>query len=103
MRKRRGLGNTGCRIPHNDGDPPIETCGTAKKLTLCIGDRVQRLPIKSGKKTITFQGKGGTVGGVQMGADNRGKKELAARVCFDVDAPGDLAYRFLFSELKKIK
>lgn len=41
--------------------------------------------------------------GVQMGADNKGRKQLAARVCFDGAEPGDVAYPFLFSELKKAK
>lgn len=98
-RRSSGLGSTVCRPPERrwDDDPPIEKCGTAKNITLCVGDRVQRKPVKG----LTKYPKG-TVLGVQMGADNRGKKQLAARVCFDGDEPGDLAYPYLFSELKKL-
>ncbi len=67
-----------------------------------MGDRVQRLPVKSGGKTLTFKHLG-TVVGVQLAADNRGRKELAARVCFDNFETGDTAYGYLFSELKKLK
>lgn len=98
--RRRGLGSTVCKPPvqRYDDDPPIEKCGTDKKgMTLCVGDRVQR--------TLKIKGKykKGTVLGVQMGADNRGKKQLAARVCFDGDEPGDYTYPYLFIELKKVK
>jgi hypothetical protein len=97
-RRSRGLGSTGCRLPTPyDGDPPIEKCGTAKGVTLCVGDRVARKPV-AGK---TFKAKG-TVLGVQMGRDNKGKKQLAARVCYDGDERGELAYSYLFSELKKL-
>ena len=104
-RRSNGLGSTVCKPPERrwDDDPPIEKCGTDKKgVTLCVGDRVQRLPVKSGGKLIKFP-KLGTVLGVQLGADNRGKKEIGARVCFDNAESGDHAYKYLFSELKKVK
>ncbi len=103
-RRRQGLGSTVCKPPERlwDDDPPIEKCGTAKGVTLCVGDRVQRLPVKEGKKLHTFKHKG-TVLGVQMGANNSGKKQLAARVCFDNAEAGDRAYPYLFSELRKVK
>lgn len=96
-----------CKLPAklftDDDRPPIEKCGTDQKgMTLCEGDRVERLPIREGGKLIKFKNKG-TVMGVQMGADNRGKKMLGARVCFDNDQPGDLAYNYLFVELRKLK
>lgn len=92
-----------CRLPTPfEGDPPITKCGTAKGMTLCEGDRVERLPVKDRGKLIRFKHKG-TVMGVQMSQDNRGRKQLAARVCFDSDEPGDLAYPYLFVELKKSK
>lgn len=86
-----------CRLPappHPDAGK-IERCGTHKGMTLCEGDRVQRTLRKFPAR--------GTVMGVHMGADNRGRKMLAARVCFDTDEPGDLAYPFLFTELRKIR
>jgi hypothetical protein len=88
-----------CKQPKQNfsDDPPIERCGTAKGVTFCVGDRVQRT-----LKTLKVVRKG-VVLGVQMGADNAGRKQLAARVCFDYDEPGALAYPYLFSELKKIK
>jgi hypothetical protein len=92
---------TKCKLPR-ELDAPIEQCGTAKGLTLCVGDRVIRKNFKEGKKSFTFKHKG-TVIGVQMGRANNGRKELGARVCFDNDDPGELAYRYLFSELKTVK
>lgn len=90
-----------CSLPRlYDDDPPIERCGTVKGVTLCEGDRVRRNPVLDGKKKITFKHKG-TVMGVQQRRDNRGKKELAARVCYDNDQPGDLAYSYFFDELTK--
>ncbi len=94
-----------CKLPTPyEGDPPIENCGTTKGpkgMTLCAGDRVKRVPIK-GATGSTFK-KTGTVLGVQMGRDNSGKPKLAARVCFDGDKADDLAYSYLFVELKKAK
>lgn len=98
-RRPNGLGSTACKKPVQSGDgSPIERCGSTKKLTLCVGDRVSRLPVggRSFKES-------GTVMGVQMGADNKGRKQLSARICFDGADPGDVAYPFLFSELKKAK
>ena len=43
----------------------------------------------------------GTVLGTHPGLDNHGKRGHAARVCWDNAERGDLAYPFLFSELKK--
>lgn len=74
--RRRGLGSTVCKPPERrwDDDPPIEKCGTDKKgMTLCVGDRVARLPVKDRGKLLKFP-KHGTVLGVQMGANNSGKK-----------------------------
>jgi hypothetical protein len=92
-----------CKLPTPyEGDPPLEKCGTTKGpkgMTLCEGDRVRRVPIKGATGT-TFK-KTGTVLAVQMGSDNSGKKKLAARVCFDGEKADDLAYPYLFTELRK--
>lgn len=96
-----------CKLPTPyDDDPPIERCGTATKgkskgVTFCVGDRVSRLPVKDGGKLHTFKAKG-TVMGVQMGRTNNGKAEIAARVCYDNQENNDLAYAYMFSELKKL-
>lgn len=63
-------------------------------MTLCVGDRVTR-PLK-GQKPMQ-----GVVMAIHPGSDNSGRKKLAARVCFDSDEPGDLAYQYLFEELRK--
>ena len=98
-RRSRELRGARCKPPRAfEGDPPIESCGTAKGVTLCEGDRVARLAV-GGRKFPHH----GTVLGVQLGQDNRGRKELAARVCWDNAEAGDAAYRYLFSELRKVK
>jgi hypothetical protein len=93
-----------CKLPRDDdgNERVFDRCGTVKGVTLCAGDRVTRLPVKDGKKAITFKHKG-TVLGVGEARTNRGKKELAARVCFDNAEAGDLAYSYFFDELKKVK
>lgn len=94
-RKRRalgGLGSTTCRIP---SDLPKDRCATEKGVTFCVGDRVKRADIK---------GPGpGTVLAVHSGANNSGRKKMAARVCWDRSEPGEVAYPFLFGELKKAR
>lgn len=84
---------TKCRLPSNPDSPLTLTgCATAKGKTFCVGDRVRR----------TLKGqthRHGEVLALQMGADNSGRPKQAARVCFDSDEPGDLAYGYLFEEL----
>ncbi len=58
--------------------------------------------MRDGGKLIKFKHKG-TVMGVQMGRDNRRKPSLGARVCFDNSEPGDMAYSYLFNEIRPLK
>lgn len=89
--RRYGLGSTACRLP---AGMSTDKCMTEGKVTLCVGDRVTRPSFKAAGT--------GTVLAVHYGADNSGrKKKAAARVCFDTDAAGDLAYPYHFTELRK--
>jgi phytoene dehydrogenase-like protein len=89
-RRRRQLGAAAtCRLP---ADLVTQPCATERGLTLCVGDRVERIKVKN---------RGGVVVAIHPGADNRGRRAMAARVCLDLDEPGDLAYPYLFSELRK--
>jgi hypothetical protein len=88
---------TECRLPAYSDDPLTLTgCATAKGVTLCVGDRVHR-------KLKGWTHRQGEVIALAMGRDNNGRPKQAARVCFDTDEPGDLAYSYLFEELAPVK
>ncbi len=97
--KRRLRSSTGLR----DADLP-DRCVTDRKLTLCVGDRVERtvkLPPKEKERLKSNGFWTGTVVSFVMGADNSGRKKMAARVRFDGDRADRQPYKWLFEELKK--
>lgn len=86
-----------------DADLP-DRCVTDKKLTLCVGDRVERtikLPAAEVKRLRANGFWTGVVTGFTPGRDNKDRPKMAARVRFDGDQPGAKPYKWLFEELKK--
>lgn len=69
-----------------------DDCVTDRGATFCIRQRVTRK--LRGFKHV------GTIMAIEPGKTNTGAKRMAARVCWDGDEPGDLAYGYLFEELK---
>lgn len=87
-----------------DADDLPDRCVTDKKLTLCVGDRVERTIKLPAAKIKEFRAKGfwtGVVTGFTPGQDNQGRAKMAARVRFDGYGPSDKPSKWLFAELKK--
>lgn len=100
MKKRkrhaRGLGAFHCKpnsIIQELPDYKTSGCVTERKTTFCVGDLVGRPKYTKSVGHIIALGRG---------RENSGKKTFAAAaVCFENDEPGDTAYTYALSELKK--